>query len=512
MTQAEKKGMTAEKSHAEEKKRSLKLNIAASMLIQIVSLFINLISKRAIRSCLGMEYLGIQSIYSNFCDVMNFAFLGIGTAMLFSMYGAFARNNQEEIAAYYQYYDKLYQKLSAVVLAGGILCTLLVLYSVNGSVGVMEVCITYLTYLLSVVLYNRQLVRSYLIQADQQKYVAAFITGGVDAVALLAELAVLYAFESYEAFLVCILLKNLLINALFQLYLKKNYPYLKQRTQGLQQKEKEIITGNVKDMVLYRLGKVLISNTDSIFISRFTGTLLVGVYSNYQFIIWGIESMLGAFCDAVKGRIGYQAQTKSLQVQYQNLKKYLYINSWLMGCSMVCFYFLIEDFICLWMGEADALEKSAVILLLVNYYIGESQILLRTYRETAGLFHRIQTVILIKGAANIFLSFVMGKLWGMLGVLAATTISSVFTLFWYEPKIVYQYFKKSVWNEVIYHARTIGLAAVSFGLTYPAMQCIKGTGIAAFFVKSVVCMFTSNLVYAGLFAVWLIKKRKMHEE
>ena len=63
-------------------------------------------------------YLGIQSVYANFCDILSFAFLGIGSAMLFSMYGAFARGIQGEIASYFQYYDQLYRKVSRAALAG----------------------------------------------------------------------------------------------------------------------------------------------------------------------------------------------------------------------------------------------------------------------------------------------------------------------------------------------------------------------------------------------------------
>ena len=228
-----------------KKERSLKLNIIASMAIQVVSLLVNLISKRAIRMYLGVEYLGIQSIYSNFCDVMSFAFFGIGTAMLFSMYGAFARNNEEEIASYYQHYDKIYRKISIFVLVGGILCTLLALYSVNGNVSVLEICMTYLTYMLSVVLYNRQLVRNYFIQADQRRYVVAFITGGVDAAALLAEVLILCYFRNYEYFLICILVKNLFINYLLKKYLQKNYAYIFKPAKTLEDKEKDTIAANI---------------------------------------------------------------------------------------------------------------------------------------------------------------------------------------------------------------------------------------------------------------------------
>lgn len=490
-----------------KKERSLKLNIIASMAIQVVSLLVNLISKRAIRMYLGIEYLGIQSIYSNFCDVMSFAFFGIGTAMLFSMYGAFARNNEEEIASYYQHYDKIYQKISRLVFAGGILCTFLALYSVNGNVSVIEICVTYLTYMLSIVLYNRHLVRNYFIQADQRRYVVAFVTGGVDAAALFAEVFILCYFRSYEGFLICIVIKNLLINYLFKKYLQKNYAYIFKQAKALAEKEKDIIAANAKDMVVYRFGKVLISNTDSIFISRFTSTVLVGIYSNYQFIVLGIRSVLGALFEAIKGKVGHQAQTKSLDEQYQNFRKYLCLNSWLMGCSIVCFYFLIEDFIYVWMGKVDSLAQSVIIIILINYYIDESQNVLRIYRETAGLFHNIRTMILVKGIANIILSMVMGKLWGIMGVLVATTVTSATTLFWYEPKIVYEYFKKSIWNEVLYHIITLGLMMVSFLMTDYVLQGIQGEGILYFPFKVVVCAVMSNVVYAIIFGIIVIKQR-----
>ena len=89
------------------KKQSLKLNIIASMLIQVLSLVVNLISKRAINYYLNVEYLGIQSIYSNFCDVLSFAFLGMGTVVLFRFYGPLANNDEKRIKSIYYYFDKL---------------------------------------------------------------------------------------------------------------------------------------------------------------------------------------------------------------------------------------------------------------------------------------------------------------------------------------------------------------------------------------------------------------------
>ena len=120
-------------------------------------------------------------------------------------------------------------------------------------------------------------------------------------------------------------------------------------------------------------------------------------------------------------------------------------------------------------------------------------------------------MILVKGFANIILSMVMGKQWGIIGVLAATTITSVTTLFWYEPKIVYKYFKKSALNEILYHVVSITLLFISFGLTYWVVKHMKGAGFVYLICKAGICGITANAVYVILFIIGKIRRRRIHE-
>ena len=489
------------------KNRSLKLNIVASMVIQVVSLVINLISKRAIKYYLSVEYLGIQSIYANFCDVLNFAYFGMGTAMLFSLYGALARNETNKVASYYRYYDNLYRKITWMVLGGGIICILPVLYAVNADISALEICITYLTYMLSVVLYNRRLVRNYFIQADQRRYFVAWVTGGVDGIALILEILLLKHFHSYELFVICILVKNLFINLIFKWELKRSYSYLSYAADELEEKEKYAIKSNAADMIIYKFGSVLINNTDSIFISHFTSTAMVGIYSNYQFILLGIRSFTGALFESIRSRVGHRAQTSGLEQQYRGFQTYLLVNAWMMGVTVVCFYFLVEDFIHIWMGDVQMLSEKILLILIVNYYLEEAHNAVKIYRETAGLFRNIRIMIMAKGLLNIVLSYFMGKYWGLTGVIVATTVASAATLFWYEPKVVFGYFKKSLWNEAFYHVATLSFLAVSFFTTKLALQNLSGTGFISFLLKALICVFVSNLVYLTAAGIYMICKK-----
>lgn len=197
-------------------------------------------------------------------------------------------------------------------------------------------------------------------------------------------------------------------------------------------------------MVMYRFGKVLISNTDNIFISRFISTAMVGIYSNYQFIIAGITSLIAAFYEAITARVGQMLSMSERENQYQGFQFYSFINSWMAGATIVCSYYLVQDFIRIWMGSVDLPSREVIIVIIVNYYLEICRSATKMYRESAGLFKNIKRMILIKGGLNIVLSFVLGKIWGLWGILIATTIASAATLFWYEPLIVFRYLKKAL--------------------------------------------------------------------
>ena len=489
-------------------KRLLQWNIIVSMLSQVLSLVINLISKRVICLYLNMEYLGLQSLYSNFCDVLSFAYFGAGTAMLFSFYGPLARGDKERLAAIYRHYDGIYKKMTCVVLGIGSISTIFAVFSVNASISDLEVAVTYLTFMLSVVLYNRQMVRNYFIQADQRRYFVAAVTGGVDASALIIEILLLKYFKSYEAFVVCILVKNILINWIFSKYLKIRYGYLFKRGSGLEKEEADTIKSNVSDMVMYRFGKVLISNTDNIFISRFISTAMVGIYSNYQFIIAGITSLIAAFYEAITARVGQMLSMSEGENQYQGFQFYSFINSWMAGATIVCFYYLVQDFIRIWMGSVDLLSREVIIVIIVNYYLEICRSATKMYRESAGLFKNIKRMILIKGGLNIVLSFVLGKIWGLWGILIATTIASAATLFWYEPLIVFRYLKKSFMNEIYYQFITLLQMAASLLVTGLAVGALPEGGVLHFLLKAAVCGVVCNLCYLVFYFIFKQSMKK----
>lgn len=484
-------------------RKKLQWNIVITIICQIVSLIINLISKRAIKIYLGINYLGLQSVYSNFCDVLSFAFLGMGTTMLFSCYGAFAQKDNDKVASVFQCYNNLYKKISKIALTFGVLSIIAVIFVTNTNIEVKEIVITYTCFMISVILYNRFLFQNFFVESDEKRYVVVIITNGIDAMALFVQVICLKYIGNYISFVICILLKDILIYLVFKIYLMKKYPYLRNKVPAVSKEEMDNIQKNVNNMMVYRFGSVLISNTDSIFISKLINTVTVGIYSNYQFIISGVNSLVAAFYGAIAATIGRLVQTTKKEKQFENFILCSLINIWITGFTTVCFFYLVEDFIKIWMGKVDLLQINVLIIILINYYVVACRYATRVYRESTGMFDKIQNVVLIKGILNIILSYILGMLWGLQGILIATTIASVVTLFWYEAKLVYAYFNKPFIYEIIYQICSIGLLIFSLWFTGVCTSFIVVKGVLFFALKFFICLLSSNFIYI-LFALLIL--------
>ena len=58
---------------------------------------------------LGSEYLGLNSLFSSILQVLSISELGIGTAIVFSMYKPISEDDEDTLCALLNVYKKVYQ-------------------------------------------------------------------------------------------------------------------------------------------------------------------------------------------------------------------------------------------------------------------------------------------------------------------------------------------------------------------------------------------------------------------
>jgi peptidoglycan biosynthesis protein MviN/MurJ (putative lipid II flippase) len=116
-------------------------------------------------------------------------------------------------------------------------------------------------------------------------------------------------------------------------------------------------------------------------------------------------------------------------------------------------------------------------------------------RESTGLFIKVRYLLLINAALNIALSIVFGLLWGVFGILLATSMSAILTRYWYEPKILYsdvfQRPVKEFWhNQLKYFlCGFIVLCACSL------ISLITGTTVIMIIIKGILILAVTVMVF-----------------
>ena len=74
-------------------------NLAFGSIQKVVNIIMPFITRTAMLYFLGAEYLGLNSLFTSVLQVLNLAELGVGSAMIFSMYKPIAEDDNETICA-----------------------------------------------------------------------------------------------------------------------------------------------------------------------------------------------------------------------------------------------------------------------------------------------------------------------------------------------------------------------------------------------------------------------------
>ena len=109
-------------------------NIVWGVLNKIVVLLLPFITRTVMIYTLGMEYVGLSSLFTSILQVLSFAELGIGSALVFSMYEPMAENDDKKICALLNLYKKTYRIIGVIILVAGLAILPFLNYFVNGSV------------------------------------------------------------------------------------------------------------------------------------------------------------------------------------------------------------------------------------------------------------------------------------------------------------------------------------------------------------------------------------------
>jgi len=478
-----------------DRSRKALKNIFTGLINKIILMLLAFATRTIFIRYLGVEYTGISSLYTNILSVLSLAELGIGNVLMFYLYSALKKNDEEEICGLVKEFKKIYSGIIICVLGIGIILTPFLKFIINSELNSLKLIIYYLLYLINSVASYFVVYRTMVISADQKSYISNICNTVITIIMYILQVIYLILFRNFLGYLIiqvaCTILNNLILNHIAC----KKYPYLKNKvvSKDVTINKKDLFK-NIKGTFLYKVSETILDQTDSIIISIMFGTIYVGLYSNYYMIIVYLSNVSAIIANGLVASFGNLNAEENKEKSYLMFRVAMLLFAIFGTFCTTCYACVIQDFINIWIGSSCIMSYSIVFAVLAVFYLRMVTNTMWMYRSSMGLFKEVQYVNIIAAILNIILSIILGRIIGIAGVILATALSRLLTSFWYEGKILFKKFEQKVSIYYRQQLKDFIVAIIVVGVSFTLSNFIPFTGIVAIIIKLFICVIITAII------------------
>lgn len=438
-------------------------------LYKIIFFFFPFFIKRIIIQKLGIEYLGLSGLFSSVLSVLSLAELGFNTAIVYSLYKPVSENNISLVCSILSYFRKIYRIIGITILTLGLIISPFLSYFIKGEIpSDVNIYILYYIYLFNTsVSYFLFSYRGCIFSAFQRNDIETKITMITNLFMYVIQLVVLFLFNNYYTYVIVIPISTIISNLFIYIFAKTYFPeYTPNGIIDLELRKK--IKSQVKGILVGRICSVLESALDVIIISWLIGLRDVAIYNNYLLVMNGLIGILAVIPDSMKNSIGNSVATESVAKNYNDYVKFNFIYMYIVGIVSVCMFCLYQDFMTLWIGKDYLFSLKIVILICIHFYILKIGDFTASYFSSNGLWEHAKTSYLLEIITNITLNIILGRLFGIIGILLSTIIALGLTNIFLIPILLNKYYFK---KKIVYHFLSvlfyfIAISFVAFVLNF----------------------------------------------
>lgn len=477
-------------------------NTVWGLISKILSLIFPFVIRTIIIQVLGVEYVGLNSLFTAILQTLSLAELGFSSAIVFTMYKPIADNDNKLIAGILEFYKNVYRVIGLAILGCGLAILPFLEYLIAGDVGVdINIYILYLIYLSNTVIsYLLFAYKSAVLQATQRNDIENKIILTVNLLLYVTQILLLIIFKNYYFYALAGPLFCIINNVVRSIVVDKLFPQYRIKSK-ISKDMKRDIAKRVKALFLYKVGDIVSSSSTPIIISAFLGVTILAEYSNYYLIITTLIGFLMVYNNAMTASIGNSVAVASVEDNYNTFNVLVFIQGWIIGFMTICYICLCQPFMDLWVGKELMLDLSVVILLGIYFYTWKINDIVCVYKDATGLWHPDRYRPLIEAFATIVLSVVFIQFWGVNGAVFGFIASLLIVTWSWMPSILYKkYFNRKVFEYYKTLLFQIIINAVLCLITY--MLCnlaVFDSLIITLLIRAIICLIIPNLILLLLY-------------
>lgn len=402
----------------------------------VVQLILGFYSRKIFINYLGDEILGLNTTAVNILQFLNLAELGIGTAVGFSLYKPLRARDHETICEIIALQGILYRRIALWMIAGAMIVMAffpiifkkidLPLWYAYASFGVMLFS-SLLSYFISY--------RQVLLSSAQKDYSIQFSYRTWIIVKTVCQMIAVWKLSNpYVWWLILEVVFSLIATLSLNHRIKKTFPYLKpvnKNFQDLKDRYRVIFT-KIKQLIFHRISGFALLQSSPLIIYAYLSLTVVTIYGNYLIIVNGIKTT----CDTIFG--GTAAGIGDL-VAENDMKKIMAVfvemystRIFIAAVSVMSFVVLSPSFLQLWIGSTYLLPYGTVLIIAATLFISIFRNAVDLFQNAFGLFQDIWAPI-AEAVINILVSIILGRFFGLLGILAGPLAGLVIIVVIWKP-------------------------------------------------------------------------------
>lgn len=481
-----------------ERTKNATRNIVFGFILKLYQVFVPFLMRTAMIYFMGIQYLGLSSLFTSILQVLNLAELGVGSAMVFSMYKPIAEDDKATICALMRLYKLYYRTIGLVIAACGCILLPFIPHLIKGDVpeGINIYVLYVLNLAATVFSYWLFAYKNSVLAAHQRTDINSKVNLITSTIQFVLQFIVLWLLRNYYIYVMIALFVQILTNIVTAIVANRFYPEFKP-VGKLSKEEIKSINKRIKDLFTAKIGEVIVNSADTIVISAFLGLTVLAIYQNYYYILTSIIGFVTIIFSACTAGIGNSLIVETRQKNFNDLKKFTFIITWIAGFCSCCFLNLFQPFMRIWVGEGLMLKYTAVVCFVVYYFIYEVNQLLNLYKDAGGIWHEDRFRPLATALANLGMNVVLVQFWGIYGVLLSTVLSMLFVgMPWLFHNLFTTLFEKKQLSS--YLRRLLFYFIISMGVCVMSVLICKQINCGnwgTLFLRLIICLIIPNFSF-----------------
>lgn len=473
-------------------------NTISGIINKLITVLMPFVVRTIIIYALGLEYAGLNGLFTSILQVLNLAELGINTAVIYCMYKPMATNDTDLLCALLKYIRKLYYIIGCVITGAGLLLIPFLPRLISGNVpDGLSITLMYCIYLFNTAIgYFFYSYKATLLNAGQRVGIFSNISSAIIFLQSIAQIVVVLVFRNYYLYLITMPIFTLATNFWVSYSVKKLYPDITCRNE-LSEEIKSDVVVHVKGLFVTRICNTTRNALDSIFISAFIGLTTVAIYGNYYYIMFAVTGILNSITTAMTASVGNSLVTESVKKNYCDMRKFNFLFNWIVGFCTCCLLTMYQPFMKIWVGAKGMFSFEMVIIFCAYFYFMNIGSIRAVYHDAAGLWWEARYRAIFEAVLNVVLNLILTNLLGAFGTVLGTLISLIIVNYMYGTQIVFKYYFKtiSVKEYFLDNGKYGVVALIGCFFCYLVMSRIKYEGFLGLIIAFIISLVLFNGIY-----------------